>query len=159
LETHDQQHLRAAFEIARRARRNGNHPFGAVLVDAFGARILEAENTVVTGNDSTGHAETNLMRIASHTLSGVARSRSTIYTSAEPCAMCAGAIYWANVRRVVFGLSQDELYAITGGVPQELALTMPCRDVFAQGAHFVAVEGPVLVDEAAAVHEGFWNGS
>lgn len=154
----DQQHLRAAFEIARRARGNGNHPFGAVLVDAIGARILEAENTVVTGNDSTGHAETNLMRAASHTLSGAARSRSTIYTSAEPCAMCAGAIYWANVRRVVFGLSQRELYAITGGEPRELELTMPCREVFAQGAHAVAVEGPMLEDEAAAVHEGFWDG-
>jgi tRNA(Arg) A34 adenosine deaminase TadA len=159
LEADDQQHLRAAFEIARRARRNGNHPFGAVLVDADGARILEAENTVVTGNDSTGHAETNLMRIASHALSDEARSRCTVYTSAEPCAMCAGAIYWANIRRVVFGLSQDELHAITGGEPHELALTMPCREVFAQGAHPVAVTGPVLLEEAVAVHEGFWNGN
>jgi tRNA(Arg) A34 adenosine deaminase TadA len=154
----DQQHLRAAFAIGRRARRNGNHPFGAVLVDVNGARILEAENTVVTGNDCTGHAEANLMRAASHTLSEEARSRCTIYTSAEPCAMCAGAIYWANVRRVVFGLSQHELYVITGGEPHELALTMPCREVFARGAHAVAVEGPALDGEAAAVHEGFWNG-
>jgi tRNA(Arg) A34 adenosine deaminase TadA len=158
VERDDQQHLRAAFAIARRARRNGNHPFGAVLVDANGARILEAENTVVTGNDCTGHAEANLMRAASDTLSGEARSRCTIYTSAEPCAMCAGAIYWANVRRVVFGLSQHELYVITGGEPHELALTMPCREVFARGAHAVAVEGPVLDGEAAAVHEGFWDG-
>ena len=158
MEADDERHLRAAFETARRARRNGNHPFGAILVDANGARILEAENTVVTEDDSTGHAETNLMRIASHALSGEARSRCTIYTSAEPCAMCAGAIYWAGIRRVVFGLSQDELYAITGGAPRELELTMPCRQVFAQGAHAVAVVGPMLEDEAAAVHEGFWNG-
>jgi tRNA(Arg) A34 adenosine deaminase TadA len=154
----DREHLRAAFEIARRARRHGNHPFGAVLVDSAGGRILEAENTVVTEHDSTGHAETNLMRAASHTLSGNALSRCTIYTSAEPCAMCAGAIYWANVRRVVFGLSQRELYVITGGEPHELALAMPCREVFARGAHEIEVEGPVLVDEAAAVHAGFWNG-
>ena len=128
----DREHLRAAFEIACRARRHGNHPFGAVLVDSADGRILEAENTVVTEHDSTGHAETNLMRAASHILSADALSRCTIYTSAEPCAMCAGAIYWANVRRVVFGLSQRELYVITGGEPHERLLRVRYHSIEGQ---------------------------
>jgi tRNA(Arg) A34 adenosine deaminase TadA len=129
-------------------------------VDAAGNCLLEAENTVVTEGDSTGHAETNLMRAASHSLSDEIRSRCTIYASAEPCAMCAGAIYWANIGRVVFGLSQRELYAITGNEERhELALRIPCREVFAHGGHLVEVEGPVLMEEAVAVHDGFWNGA
>lgn len=60
----DDGHLRAAIELAGRARANGNEPFGALLVDGDGTVVLEAENSVVTGRDYTGHAETNLMRMA-----------------------------------------------------------------------------------------------
>ena len=57
--------MRAAIEVARRSRNNGDNPFGAVLVDENGHIVMEAENTVVTEKDCTGHAETNLMRKAS----------------------------------------------------------------------------------------------
>ena len=61
----DFQHLRTAIAAAQAARDHGNHPFGAILVDENNEVLLEAENTVVTGRDCTGHAETNLMRLAS----------------------------------------------------------------------------------------------
>ena len=61
----DERHLLAAIALAWPARQHGNHPFAALLVDANGHVVLEAENTVVTGRDCTGHAETNLMRMAS----------------------------------------------------------------------------------------------
>jgi tRNA(Arg) A34 adenosine deaminase TadA len=80
----------------------------------------------------------------------------TLYSSTEPCAMCAGAIYWGNVRRVVFALSGEQLRGITSARPDHLTLAMPCRAVFARGEHEVEVSGPHLPEEATQVHDGFW---
>jgi tRNA(Arg) A34 adenosine deaminase TadA len=149
--------MRRALGLARQARDHGNHPFGALLTDAAGAVLLEAENTVVTASDCTGHAELNLMRDASRSLDRDSLAAATLYTSTEPCAMCAGAIYWAGVSRVVFGLRESELAALTGADPTNPTLALPCRDVFARGQRAITVIGPVLEDEARAVHEGFWG--
>ena len=153
----DLQHLRDAIEVARNARTHGNHPFGATLVDENGQVRLRAENTVVTGNDCTGHAETNLMRLATQNFPPEKLAMYTLYTSTEPCAMCAGAIHWGSVRRVVYALSEVDLYAITGPSPEHLLL--PCREVFARSQRRIEVEGPAaeLEIEARAVHEGFWQ--
>jgi tRNA(Arg) A34 adenosine deaminase TadA len=123
----DERHLLVAIELAWQARNHGNHPFGALLVDADGHVVLGAENTVVTGPDCTGHAETNLMRMASGRFSPEFLYGCVLYTSTEPCAMCAGAIYWGNVRRVVFALSEEELGDIVGGNPDNPTLALPCR--------------------------------
>lgn len=150
----DQRHLRSAIAIAGRARGHGNHPFGALLVDADGRVLLEAENTVVTGRDPTGHAETNLVRLAAGRFGPEALAGCTLYTSTEPCPMCAGAIYWAGIGRVVYALSEDGLYALIGVHGD--ALPLPCREVFARGRHNVEVLGPTLEAEARTVHVGFW---
>jgi tRNA(Arg) A34 adenosine deaminase TadA len=152
-----ERHLLAAIELARRSRANGNHPFGALLVDADGRVVLEGENTVLTAQDCTGHAETNLIRVASERFDPEFLSRCTLYTSTEPCAMCAGAIYWSNVRRVVFALSQEEMGRITGRSPENMQLTISSREIFARGDHKVQVSGPHLLAQARAVHEGFWD--
>jgi tRNA(Arg) A34 adenosine deaminase TadA len=152
-----ERYLLATIELARQARANGNHPFGALLLDADGNVVLEAENTVLTSRDCTGHAETNLMRIASERFDPEFLSRCTLYTSTEPCAMCAGAIYWGNVRRVVFALSQEEIRRITGGNPENMQLTMTSREIFSRGDHKVHVSGPHLLEQGRAVHEGFWD--
>jgi tRNA(Arg) A34 adenosine deaminase TadA len=148
--------VRVAIEIARKARQNGNHPFGALLVDEAGNTLLEAENTVITDRDCTGHAETNLMRKASKRYDPAFLATCTLYTSTEPCPMCSGAIFWGNVRRVVYGLSEEGLYAMIGADDEE-ALYLPCRDVFGKGRKHIEVIGPLLEDEARAVHEGFWS--
>ena len=152
----DLQHLRTAIDVARQARARGNHPFGAILVDENNQVLLQAENTVVTGKDCTGHAETNLMRLATQHFSLEELETCTLYTSTEPCAMCAGAIHWGNVRRVVYALSETALYEITGPSPDHMLL--PCREVFARSQRHVEVEGPAteLDVEARAIHEGFW---
>jgi tRNA(Arg) A34 adenosine deaminase TadA len=80
----------------------------------------------------------------------------TLYSSAEPCAMCAGAIYWVGIGRLVFGLGEQRLKAITGDHPENPTLDMPCRNVFAAGQKTIEVVGPLLEDEAAALHENFW---
>jgi tRNA(Arg) A34 adenosine deaminase TadA len=153
----DDRYLLAAIELARRAREHGNHPFGALLVDAGGEVVVEGENTVVTGPDCTGHAETNVIRVASERFDSRFLQGCTLYTSTEPCAMCAGAIYWANVRRVVFALSEEDLRGIAGGNPENALLAVPCREVFARGNHEVEVSGPHLQEQARAVHQGFWD--
>ena len=153
----DLQHLRTSIAVAAQARAHGNHPFGALLVDETGKVLLEAENTVVTGKDCTGHAETNLMRLASRQFSADQLAKCTLYTSTEPCAMCSGAIYWGSVRRVVYALGEPELYDIIGSSPEQLLL--PSREVFSHSGRHVDVEGPALplAAEARAVHAGFWS--
>lgn len=152
----DEAHLRAAIDAAREARSGGNHPFGAVLVTADG-RVVRGLNTVVTDRDPTGHAETNLVRIAGRQLDAPTLRASTLYTSTEPCVMCAGAIYWAGIGRMVYALPEQALIAIVVPVSDEPVLDLPSRDVFAAGGNTVQVAGPALVAEAAAVHDGFWG--
>jgi tRNA(Arg) A34 adenosine deaminase TadA len=101
--------LRRAFSVAARARANGNHPFGAILAGPDGTIILEQENSYLPDHDMTAHAERVLMSRASIAFSTDFLGSCTIYTSAEPCAMCAGAIYWAGVGRVVYGLAESDL--------------------------------------------------
>src|SRR2546426_2764205 len=151
------QHLRRAIELAQQARDRGNHPFGALLVDGRGNVALEAENTVHTDNDVTAHAETNLMRAASARFAPEFLERCTLYTSTEPCAMCAGAIYWGNVRHVVFGLSQEQIQSISNGNPDNMQLAISSREIFERGDHPVEVSGPHLPRESSAVHDGFWD--
>jgi tRNA(Arg) A34 adenosine deaminase TadA len=71
--------------------------------------------------------------------------------------MCAGAIHWSQIGRVVFALSEIDRYGIIGSSPEHLLL--PCREVFAHSQRPVVVLGPApaLDTEARAVHEGFWT--
>ena len=152
----DIENLKAAIAVAWRARENGNHPFGAVLADENQRAILLAENTVLTERDPTGHAETNLVRLATQQFTPESLAGFTLYSSTEPCAMCAGAIYWSQIGRVVYALSEIDLYAIIGSAPEQLLL--PCREVFAHSKRPIQVEGPIaeLEMEARAVHKDFW---
>jgi tRNA(Arg) A34 adenosine deaminase TadA len=149
--------LRRAFAVAGRARSHGNHPFGAILVSGAGDVLLEAENGYLPDRDMTAHAERLLATEASRTLAPALLARCTLYSSAEPCAMCAGAIYWVGIGRLAYGLSERRLKAITGDHAENPTLDLPCRTVFAAGQRTVEVIGPLLEDEAAAVHEGVWN--
>ena len=152
----DEECLREAIRIARSARAHGNHPFGALLADHIGNILLTAENSVVTGRDCTAHAETNLAQKACKAYDSNFLSTCTLYASTEPCPMCTGAIFWANMRRMVYGLSEEYLYALTGGDTDEV-LYLPCREVPAKGKKDIEVIGPLLEDEAMEVHIGFWE--
>ncbi len=153
----DETGLRLAFAVAARARAHGNHPFGCVLVDADGNVLLEAENGYRPGRDMTGHAERLLATAASKKYRPAQLMECTMYTSAEPCAMCAGAAYWAGFGRVVYGLSEARLKQITGSHAENPTLDLPCRTVFSAGQRQVEVVGPLLEDEAAAQHAGVWD--
>ena len=143
--------MQKAIKLADSAVVSGNHPFGAILVHD-NKIILEAENTVVTDNDITRHAELNLVSSASMKFDASILATSTLYTSTEPCAMCSGAIYWAGIQTLVFGCSHELLGAISGE-----ALATSCQSILDTGTHKVVVIGPTMEDEAAVVHKSFWN--
>jgi len=151
----DAKYMRLSFEVAREARGKGNHPFGAVLVDGAGRVLLKGENTVVTERDCTGHAETNLLREASRAFEPDFLATCTLYASTEPCPMCAAAIFWSNVRRVVFGLSTARLNEMVGEASEDV-MFLPSREVLGRGRKRVEVVGPVLEEEASEVVAGFW---
>ena len=153
----DEHFLRRSFEVARRAVTHGNHPFGAVLVDRNRNVLIEAENAYMPSHDGTAHAERLLATRACTTLSPDVLKAATLYSSAEPCAMCAGAMYWAGIGRLVYGLSEHRLRAVTGNHPENPTLDLPCRAVFESGQRSVQVVGPLLEDEAEALHAGVWS--
>jgi tRNA(Arg) A34 adenosine deaminase TadA len=153
----DEVFLRRSFAVAQRARTHGNHPFGALLVSPAGEVLIESENGYMPERDMTGHAERLLATAASKKFDPKFLSGCTLYTSAEPCCMCAGAIYWAGIGRVVYGLSERRLKTITGNHDENPTLDLPCRTVFAAGQRQVEVSGPLLEDEAAAIHDGVWG--
>jgi tRNA(Arg) A34 adenosine deaminase TadA len=154
----DLSFLRRAIELARQARANGRHPFGALIVNERGETVVESMNNAVRPlGDPTQHAETVACGAAARILDEAHLAKCTLYTSTEPCAMCAGAIYWTGIGRVVFALSETGLLKFTGSDEQNPALNLPCREVFARGQKRIAVAGPLLENEASAVHEGFWK--
>ncbi|WP_159591087.1 nucleoside deaminase [Chelativorans xinjiangense] len=157
--TRELELLRRTMELAEQSRARGDHPFGALLADPDGNILLEAMNTCGTRGDRTGHAERNLMTEASLKYDADFLAGCTMYTSAEPCAMCAGAVYWAGVGRVVHGMSEKALKELIGPDPENLTMDLPCRDVFAAGQRQVEVIGPLLAEESAKVHKGFWTPS
>jgi len=152
----DTHFLKIAYDVARRVHDNGSHPFGAILVDGDGKVLMEQGNAYQPNHDMTGHAERVLMSRASQEWRPKFLAECTMYTSAEPCAMCSGAADWAGVGRVVYGLSEARLKTITGDHPENPTLDLPCRTVFDAGQRKVEVVGPLLEDEGAALHDGVW---
>lgn len=155
----DSYYLRKAIEVSKRAREHGNTPFGAILVDAEGNIVMEQENIEITSKDCTGHAETTLMRQASKKYSKDFLWKCTLYSTAEPCVMCSGAIYWGNVGRVVYGIEEKKLLEMTGNNAQNPTFSLPCREIFKKGQKKITVVGPIpeVEDEVVEVHKNFWK--
>ncbi|MCC8392540.1 nucleoside deaminase [Paraburkholderia sp. MMS20-SJTR3] len=149
--------LRATIELAGESRRNGRHPFAAIVADEHGNIVASAgNNSLPPEGDPTQHAELAAAAKAARLLSPEQLARCTLYTSAEPCCMCAGAIYWCNIGRVVYALSEHRLLALTGSHPENPTFSLPCREVFLRGQRRVEVVGPLIEDEAESSHRGFW---
>lgn len=154
----DEALLRKSFDVARRAREGGDHPFGSILADRDGNVLMEQGNGYTSeGNDRTAHAERILASRAAKAYSVDFLATCTLYTSAEPCAMCSGAIYWAGIGRVVFGQTEHDLKLQTGDHEENPTLDLPCHIVFAAGQRPTEIIGPLLADEAATLQAEFWT--
>lgn len=150
-------HLRETVLIAAESRKQGNHPFGALLVGPDGEVLIRCGNTHSI-DGGPGHAEANVSREAARRFPPDFLKTCTLYSATEPCAMCTGATYWAGIGKVVFGISEKRLAKLTGDNPENLTLDLECRSVLATGRRPVEVIGPFpeLEEEIVAVHNGFW---
>ncbi|WP_423837602.1 nucleoside deaminase [Variovorax terrae] len=153
----DGRYLRRAIELSRTARERGNRPFGAVIVAADGAVLAEAWNATAETGDCTAHAETEAVRRASPAHPRERFAGATMYASGEPCVMCAGAIFWCNIGRVVFGIDAVSLRVFRGERAEQRDAELSCRDVFAASPHPIECIGPALREEASEPHQGFWR--
>lgn len=153
LDEADGRYLRQAIALSAAGSARGNRPFGAVVVAADGRVLAEAHNDNAATGDCTAHAEVNALR----QLRREAMAGATMYASGEPCVMCAGAIFWSGIRRVVFGIDAVSLRRFRATDAAAADLQMSCRDVFAHSAEPFTVIGPALLDEAAAPHQAYWG--
>jgi tRNA(Arg) A34 adenosine deaminase TadA len=147
--------LRLANDVARRAMEAGHHPFGAILVAPDGRTVLMEQGNVNTVN----HAESVLAREAAARYAPDFLWGCTLVTTVEPCAMCAGTQYWAHIGRLVYGMSEARLLALTSNHSENPTLDLPCREVFDRGQKAMQVTGPVpeVEEEIAALHRDFWQ--
>lgn len=150
-----ERHLRSANAVARRAADAGHHPFGAVLVAPDHETVLIEQGNI----DTVNHAEAVLARLAARSFSTAELWACTLYTTVEPCCMCAGTQYWAHIGRLVYGMDESRLLDYTGSHAENPTMSLPCREVFARGQKAVRVIGPVPAVEAeiGALHKGFWQ--
>jgi len=153
----DATYLRDAIRMSAVARARGNRPFGAVVISKQGELLAEAYcNTTETG-DCTGHAETTAVRMLSPKHPRSVLAESTLYSSAEPCVMCAGAIFWSGIQRVIYGIDAERLRIFRGELLEQKDAELSCRDVFSASSHPIECIGPALIHDASQVHEGFWK--
>ncbi|QOJ37102.1 MAG: nucleoside deaminase [Nitrospira sp.] len=140
--------MRRAIELSRRGMESGDGgPFGAVIVKD---RMIVGEgwNRVVATNDPTAHGEIVAIRAATQTLKHFNLKGCDIYTSAQPCPMCLGAIYWARLDRIYYGNSvkdaaaigfdDDQFYRQLGRAPQDR--TVPEVQLLAEEARLIFQE-------------------
>jgi tRNA(Arg) A34 adenosine deaminase TadA len=132
--------LHRAIELAVAARAAGNPPFGSLLAGPDGSILVEEQNTTVTDADISAHPELKLARWAARELDPAAAAATTMYTSCQPCGMCAGAIERSGLGRVVFALSTAQL-----------ANLKP-----APSGDGVRMDGPALPEEARAAVAGYY---
>lgn len=157
VDTRDLVFLRRTIELSSRARSEGRHPFGALIVNSQGQTLVETRNNAVRpAGDPTQHAEMLACRALSRRMTEAEMATCTLYTSTEPCAMCAGAIYWVGIGRVVYALSEQGLAKYTGPHQENPTLDISCREIFARGHRNIIVAGPAIEDEAGRLHHGFW---
>lgn len=147
----DKEFIERCNALAESAVEAGNHPFGALLV-IDGEVVLEAQNTVLTDRDVTAHAELNLVREAGKAFDQEQLGRATLYTSTEPCPMCAGAIYWAGLSKLVFGVSGADLGQIAGE-----SFVWSSAELFDRGDRNVSVIGPIGATSGRQLHKNYWS--
>ncbi|MDH0899132.1 nucleoside deaminase [Comamonas aquatica] len=153
----DATYMRQAIALSRTARQRGNRPFGSVIVAPDGTVLGAGWNSNGESGDCTAHAEVQAIREACQRHDRTALEQATLYASGEPCVMCAGAIFWANIRRVVYGIDDQRLRVFRGERLDQRDVELSCRDVFRAAPFAVECTGPSLVDEASQPHVGAWK--
>jgi tRNA(Arg) A34 adenosine deaminase TadA len=150
----DRKFMARAIELVRDSVAQGRHPFSAVLVKD-GLVLAEYQNSEDTTHDVTRHAETGLISLMSPKLDRATLAACTLYTSTEPCTMCCGAIRFAGIGRVVYGVTETQMLLVMGLPPG--AAPLASREVFARTAPDVKVLGPLMEAEGLPLHVAYWS--
>ncbi len=145
--------------IAHEALERGCHPFGALLADKNGNILIEMGNR--KDDSPCLHAETQVMIEAGKKYSPEFLESCSLYTNFEPCAMCTGAVYWTNVGRIVFGLTESQLLECTKDHSENPTFDLPCDEVLEHGQRHMIVCGPTTDEKLKQAiledHLNFWN--
>ena len=154
--TRDQMiaHIREANAVALNAATHGHHPFGAVLVSPDDTILMRQGNI-----DTVRHAETELARRAATAYPPEFLWTCTLVSTGEPCAMCTGTLYWANIGRLVYGYEEEKLLELTGDHAENPTMNLSSRTVLDHGQKKIEVHGPFpeIENELLAPHRDFWR--
>jgi tRNA(Arg) A34 adenosine deaminase TadA len=156
-ESLDQDLLRRAIGWSERALADNARPFGAVVTDGSGTVVAEGHGLPTTDpRDWTAHAEMLALRAAAAKLGWDELGRATIYSSSEPCPMCAAAIYWCNLRRLVYSVSEPAMRALRAPFERAAGIEMRCTEIFARCDRRIETIGPLLEHEGLRAHQLYW---
>lgn len=145
----DEKWMRAAIDSALLARELNEVPIGACLIGANGELIASAFNRTITDCDPTAHAEILVLRQAAAKIGNFRLNGTTLYTTIEPCAMCAGALVNARVKRLVYGAADERFGAVE-------TLFRLCDSELLN--HRIEITSGVLADECRALMQDFFRG-
>lgn len=144
-----EQYVERAIELAREAGDRGDGPYGSLLV-RDGEVMMEETNREESDDDLALHPELTLARRAGNEATADERERTVMYTSTEPCPMCAAGIAYAGLGGVVYSVSGEVTAETFDGPPG-----IPCEEVFERLGREIPVEGEVLEADGLAVHERY----
>jgi len=142
-------HVRRAIELAREAGERGDGPYGTVLV-RDGETVMEERNRENSDDDIALHPELTLARRAASGMTPGERAETVMYTSTEPCSMCATGVAFAGLGGVVYSTSGERAAELNGGAPG-----IPSAEVFERWDREIPVHGPVLPEAGADVHREY----
>ena len=138
--------MQLAIEEARKSKT----PFGAVIVKDNQV-VQRSGNTVQPDNDPTCHAEVNALRQLTKRLGNASLSQGyTLYTTCEPCAMCAATCLWAGVQTIIFGVGADDFADTNPNM-----INIRCEEVFRRSPKAYSIEGGLLLEECKQLHDDF----
>ncbi|MFF2753115.1 nucleoside deaminase [Psychrobacillus sp. NPDC058041] len=145
----DEQFMEVAIKLALQARKDGNEPFGAILVKN-NEIVMYGGNKINSNCDPTHHAEIGLIRTYCSENNIFNLSEYTLYTSCEPCVMCTGAMVWSNLGKIVYSVSHDQLAKIAGS-----NIMISCKEVIEKSPNKPTVVEEVLNEVGLKVFEGY----
>lgn len=140
--------LRRSLEIGRQSLLQGNLPFGCLLADETGKVLETGANTVITSKDNIAHCEINLVHQLAGKYETAFLNKCTLYAGTEPCPMCTAAVYWSGIGRIVYALSKQGYHEVVVTTNPDWVFHMPVKDLLLHGGRTIAVEGPLLEEEA-----------
>jgi tRNA(adenine34) deaminase len=144
----DEFWMRKAIEAAELAGRNEEVPVGACIIDFEGKLLAVAGNLTISTSDPTAHAEILVLRAAAQKIGNYRLTDTKVYTTIEPCAMCAGALVNARIKRLVYGARDERFGAVEThfGICDSSSLN-----------HRIEIESGVLADECRALMQEFFR--